>query len=77
MACFRRYVGAWGKRAQFHEELAEYIDENRISRICLFGPRMEWLYHRLAPKFSGRLFTRKMITGKSLSISNNMQMKIR
>lgn len=49
---------------QFHEELAKYIDENRISRICLFGPRMEWLYHKIAPRFSGRILHTKDDYGK-------------
>lgn len=52
------------KEREFHEQLAEYIDENRISRICLFGPRMEWLYYRLAPKFSGRIIHTKEDYGK-------------
>lgn len=52
------------KEQQFHEELARYIDENRISRICLFGPRMEWLYHKIAPRFSGRILHTKDDYGK-------------
>lgn len=52
------------KEQQFHEELAKYIDENRISRICLFGPRMEWLYHKIAPRFSGRILHTKDDYGK-------------
>lgn len=52
------------KEQQFHEELAKYIDENHISRICLFGPRMEWLYHKIAPRFSGRILHTKDDYGK-------------
>lgn len=33
----------------FHEQMAEVIDES-ISRVCLYGPRMRWLYERLEPK---------------------------
>ncbi|WP_096549797.1 UDP-N-acetylmuramoyl-tripeptide--D-alanyl-D-alanine ligase [Ureibacillus thermosphaericus] len=52
------------KEQQFHEELAKYIDENHISRICLFGPRMEWLYHKIAPRFTGRILHTKDDYGK-------------
>ncbi|MED3662266.1 UDP-N-acetylmuramoyl-tripeptide--D-alanyl-D-alanine ligase [Ureibacillus terrenus] len=52
------------KERQFHEELADYIDGEKISRVCLFGPRMEWLYHRLSPRFSGRLLYTKDDYGK-------------
>lgn len=34
---------------KFHEQMAEVIDES-ISRVCLYGPRMKWLYERLEPK---------------------------
>lgn len=52
---------------QFHEGLAEYIDENSISRICLFGPRMKWLYHRLLPRFSGRIMHTKEDYGEIIN----------
>jgi len=32
---------------QFHEELAEYLQSDSITGICLFGPRMKWLYEAL------------------------------
>ncbi|MFX3674899.1 MAG: UDP-N-acetylmuramoyl-tripeptide--D-alanyl-D-alanine ligase [Paenisporosarcina sp.] len=32
---------------QFHEELAEYLTSETITGICLFGPRMKWLYEIL------------------------------
>lgn len=40
---------------QYHEQMADYIDEENISRVCLFGPRMKWLYDQLASKFNGRV----------------------
>lgn len=38
---------------QFHERMAEVIDAAKIKGICLFGPRMKWLYEKLAGEFSG------------------------
>lgn len=32
---------------QFHEEIAEQIDGKNIHQVCLFGPRMKWLYDKL------------------------------
>ncbi len=32
---------------QFHEDLADAIDPANIHQICLFGPRMKWLYEKL------------------------------
>jgi len=40
---------------EFHEQLAESIDEKEISRVCLFGPRMKSLYVKLVPIFNERL----------------------
>lgn len=37
---------------QFHEQIANVIAEKEISRICLFGPRMKWLYEQLKQKFA-------------------------
>lgn len=37
---------------QFHEQIASVIDESKISRVCLFGPRMKWLYEQLKNKFA-------------------------
>ncbi len=34
----------------FHEQIAEEIDAS-IVRVCLYGPRMKWLYERLKPVF--------------------------
>lgn len=36
----------------FHKQLANKIDENIIAKVCLFGPRMKWLYEKLKNKFS-------------------------
>lgn len=35
---------------QFHEQIANVIDANEISRVCLYGPRMKWLYDKLKQK---------------------------
>jgi UDP-N-acetylmuramoyl-tripeptide--D-alanyl-D-alanine ligase len=32
---------------QYHEEIAEVIDGKSIHKVCLFGPRMKWLYDKL------------------------------
>ncbi|KGR91826.1 UDP-N-acetylmuramoylalanyl-D-glutamate--2,6-diaminopimelate ligase [Ureibacillus massiliensis 4400831 = CIP 108448 = CCUG 49529] len=37
---------------QFHEELASVIDESKITKVCLFGNRMNWLYEKLQNKFA-------------------------
>ncbi|MFC7685935.1 UDP-N-acetylmuramoyl-tripeptide--D-alanyl-D-alanine ligase [Ureibacillus sp. GCM10028918] len=37
---------------QYHEQIANVIDSNEISRVCLYGPRMKWLYDQLKLKFS-------------------------
>lgn len=39
---------------QFHESIANVIDVSKVERICLFGPRMEWLYKKLQDKFAQR-----------------------
>ncbi len=39
---------------QFHESIANVIDESKVEKICLFGPRMEWLYEKLQDKFTQR-----------------------
>lgn len=36
----------------FHEQMAEEIDQS-VERVCLYGPRMKWLYERLQPVFDG------------------------
>lgn len=37
---------------KFHEDLADAIDPVKIDQICLFGPRMKWLYDQLQSKVS-------------------------
>ncbi|KGR75861.1 UDP-N-acetylmuramoyl-tripeptide--D-alanyl-D-alanine ligase [Ureibacillus manganicus] len=37
---------------QFHESIADVIDEAAIQKVCLFGPRMQWLYEKLHNKFA-------------------------
>ncbi|RHW34896.1 UDP-N-acetylmuramoyl-tripeptide--D-alanyl-D-alanine ligase [Lysinibacillus yapensis] len=36
----------------FHEQIATVIDSENISRVCMFGPRMKWLYEQLKYQFS-------------------------
>lgn len=35
---------------QFHEGLANAIDPSNIHQVCLYGPRMKWLYDQLQGK---------------------------
>lgn len=35
---------------QFHEDLANAIDPSNIHQVCLYGPRMKWLYDQLQGK---------------------------
>ena len=37
---------------QFHEQIGEVIERTKVSKICLFGPRMKWLYDKLKETFS-------------------------
>lgn len=37
-----------------HEQMAAEIDEKAIARVCLYGPRMKWLYDKLQPVFGER-----------------------
>lgn len=39
------------KERQFHEEIAEVIHPEKISNVCLFGKRMQWLYEKLLATF--------------------------
>ncbi|AWE08924.1 UDP-N-acetylmuramoyl-tripeptide--D-alanyl-D-alanine ligase [Lysinibacillus sp. 2017] len=34
----------------FHEEIATHIDAQKIDTVCLYGPRMKWLYDKLQAK---------------------------
>ncbi|MBD8033790.1 MULTISPECIES: UDP-N-acetylmuramoyl-tripeptide--D-alanyl-D-alanine ligase [Solibacillus] len=34
-----------------HEEIFAHIDHHKISYVCLYGPRMKWLYEKLKAKF--------------------------
>lgn len=34
-----------------HEQMAAEIDVEQIARVCLYGPRMKWLYDQLQPVF--------------------------
>lgn len=35
---------------RFHEEIAQVIDSKTINYVCLYGPRMKWLYNQLQNK---------------------------
>ena len=37
-----------------HEQMAAEIDEKAIARVCLYGPRMKWLYDKLQLVFGER-----------------------
>jgi UDP-N-acetylmuramoyl-tripeptide--D-alanyl-D-alanine ligase len=36
---------------RFHEEIADVIDAATIQQVCLYGPRMKWLYNKLVGEF--------------------------
>ena len=38
----------------YHEALSKYISEN-LTGVCLYGPRMKWLYDKLKPVYGGKL----------------------
>ncbi|TQR06805.1 UDP-N-acetylmuramoyl-tripeptide--D-alanyl-D-alanine ligase [Psychrobacillus soli] len=38
---------------QYHEEMSAYISEKVFTGVCLFGPKMEWLYKKLVDQFNG------------------------
>ena len=37
---------------QMHEEIAAQIDAEKVNYVCLYGPRMKWLYDKLQPQFA-------------------------
>lgn len=37
---------------QMHEEIATHIDAKKVNYVCLYGPRMKWLYDKLQPQFA-------------------------
>ncbi|PUB14474.1 UDP-N-acetylmuramoyl-tripeptide--D-alanyl-D-alanine ligase [Paenisporosarcina sp. OV554] len=37
---------------KYHEELAEYITPQDFAGVCLYGPRMKWLYDKLQSLFA-------------------------
>lgn len=39
---------------QFHEQIAGEMDDS-IAHVCLYGPRMKWLYNRLQPVMGERV----------------------
>lgn len=39
---------------RFHEEIAEHIHQQTIHHVCLYGPRMKWLYEKLQSKFDAQ-----------------------
>lgn len=38
----------------YHEALSKYISDNLVG-VCLYGPRMKWLYDKLQAGYSGKL----------------------
>ncbi|MDX1807593.1 MAG: UDP-N-acetylmuramoyl-tripeptide--D-alanyl-D-alanine ligase [Paenisporosarcina sp.] len=39
----------------YHEELADYISPQDFAGVCLYGPRMKWLYEKLHTMFEGNV----------------------
>ncbi len=37
---------------QMHEEIAAHIDAKKVNYVCLYGPRMKWLFDKLQPQFA-------------------------
>lgn len=37
---------------QMHEEIARHINTGVVSYVCLYGPRMKWLYEKLQGQFN-------------------------
>ncbi|MFJ7827184.1 UDP-N-acetylmuramoyl-tripeptide--D-alanyl-D-alanine ligase [Psychrobacillus sp. NPDC096623] len=37
---------------QYHEDMSKSISSAAFSGVCLYGPRMEWLYNKLVGEFS-------------------------
>ena len=37
---------------QMHEEIVKHIDAEKVNYVCLYGPRMKWLYDKLQPQFA-------------------------
>ncbi|WP_298832400.1 UDP-N-acetylmuramoyl-tripeptide--D-alanyl-D-alanine ligase [uncultured Planococcus sp.] len=38
----------------YHEALSNYISDS-LAGVCLYGPRMKWLYDKLKPAYNGKL----------------------
>ncbi|WP_223636868.1 UDP-N-acetylmuramoyl-tripeptide--D-alanyl-D-alanine ligase [Planococcus sp. 4-30] len=38
----------------YHEALSNYISDS-LAGVCLYGPRMKWLYDKLQPAYNGKL----------------------
>lgn len=39
---------------QMHEEIAQHINKNHVNYVCLYGPRMKWLYEKLQGQFDSQ-----------------------
>ncbi|MFJ5770709.1 UDP-N-acetylmuramoyl-tripeptide--D-alanyl-D-alanine ligase [Psychrobacillus sp. NPDC093180] len=39
---------------QYHEEMSAYISDKVFTGVCLYGPRMEWLYKKLLEQFKDK-----------------------
>lgn len=37
---------------QYHEDISKSISNKRFVGVCLYGPRMEWLYNKLVDQFT-------------------------
>ena len=62
---------------QFHEDLADAIDPTNIHQVCLFGPRMKWLYEKLQTRVDAEnLVWTEEIMLRLLKKSKQVLMKI-
>lgn len=39
---------------QMHEEIAQHINKDHVNYVCLYGPRMKWLYEKLQGQFDSQ-----------------------
>lgn len=42
------------KEQQYHEEMSKSISSEVFNGVCLYGPRMEWLYNKLVEQFADK-----------------------
>lgn len=61
---------------QYHEEMSESISNKIFAGVCLYGPRMEWLYKKLVEQFTAEQLiwvnddAKKLVTFLANNINN-------